>query len=455
MQIQVVQTANRLSSLSLHLMIRLSLSILLLTVASTSFAQVIKKITTVFVDSGWANNSVNTVVFRKNSLTTYKNIQYIAFYNKDAMVVIGKRKLGTQKWQLQTTPFKGKAADAHNCISIMADGDGYLHMAWDHHGNKLHYSKSIAPGALQMTEEISMTGIAEKNVTYPEFHTLPNGNILFFYRDGQSGQGNLVINSYDIKTKKWQQLHSNLIDGEKQRNAYWQACVDTKGTIHVSWVWRESPDVASNHDMCYAQSTDGGVTWENSKNEKYSIPINAGTAEYICRIPPKSELINQTSMYADDAGNPFIASYWKDAGDSIPQYHIMYKANEKWVIQNTGFRTTAFSLSGAGTKRIPISRPQVISYKKDNKNIVAVIFRDEERGSKVSIAINADISKNNWTVKDLSETAVGSWEPSFDTELWKRKKQLHLFVQYADQKDAEGKANILPQPINVLEIKIK
>lgn len=406
-------------------------------------------------NSAWANNSINTVVFRKNSLCSYKNIQYISFYNKDGMVVIGKRKLGTKKWQLQITAFKGKATDAHNCISIITDGDGYLHMAWDHHGNKLHYSKSVAPGSIQMTEELSMTSIAETNVTYPEFHTLPNGNILFFYRDGQSGQGNLVINRYSIATKNWQQLHSNLIDGQKQRNAYWQACVDKLGTIHISWVWRESPDVASNHDMCYAQSTDGGITWTNSKNEKYTLPINATTAEYVCRIPQKSELINQTSMYADEQGNPFIASYWKDKGDSIPQYHVIYKTGTEWTIQNTGFRKTTFSLSGAGTKRIPISRPQIISFKKENTNTVALIFRDEERGSKVSIAINTDISKNNWLIKDVSEIAVGSWEPTFDTELWKRKKQLHLFVQYTDQKDAEGKANILPQPVQVMQIKIK
>ena len=50
-------------------------------------AQKIKNTNTIYVDSGWANNSVNTVVFRKNSLYTYQNTQYISFYNKDAFVV--------------------------------------------------------------------------------------------------------------------------------------------------------------------------------------------------------------------------------------------------------------------------------------------------------------------------------------------------------------------------------
>ncbi len=261
------------------------------------------------VDSGWANNSVNTVVFRKNSLVTHKDTQFIAYYNPKRFVVLGKRKLGTTKWILETTAYQGNTFDAHNDISIMVDGDGYLHLSWDHHNNKLRYSKSVQPGSLVMTEKMPMTGQNENTVSYPEFHALPNGNILFFYRDGGSGKGNLVINLYQTKTKQWQQLHSNLIDGEGKRNAYWQACVDQKGIIHISWVWRESPDVASNHDMCYARSTDGGITWENSKGEKYQLPINAATAEYVCCIPQKSELINQTSMFANAEGHPFIASY--------------------------------------------------------------------------------------------------------------------------------------------------
>jgi BNR repeat-containing family member len=418
------------------------------------FAQQIKNIKTTFADSGWANNSVNTVVFRKNSLCTFKNTQYISYYNKDGFVVLGKRILDKAKWQLQTTAFKGNVADAHNSISIIIDGDGYLHLAWNHHANQLHYSKSIAPGSLLMTDEMSMTGMAENLVTYPEFHTLQNGNLLFLYRDGRSGKGNLVINRYDIKTKKWEQLHKNLIDGEGQRNAYWQACVDTKGIVHLSWVWRETGDVATNHDLCYAKSTDGGVTWQNSKNEKYTLPVNAATAEYVCRIPQKSELINQTSMCTDEDGNPFIASYWKDKGDSIPQYHIVYKINKDWQVRNSGFRKTAFSLSGAGTKRIPISRPQVVAFKNEKSTAVAVIFRDEERGSKVSVAVNKNISLNNWQIKDITENSVGSWEPTYDTELWKQKRQLSLFVQFTDQKDAEGKADIEPQPVKIITFKI-
>lgn len=410
-----------------------------------------EKITLLEVGEGWAKNSVNAVIFRKNSLVSFKNYQFIAYYDADAFVVLGKRKEGKSTWELQKTNFKGNASDAHNSISIMVDGDGFLHLSWDHHNNALRYAVSKAPFSLIMGEKQSMTGSTEGNVTYPEFYRLPNGNLLFFYRNGASGKGNLVMNQYDLKTKKWSMVQENLIDGEGKRNAYWQACLDSQGTIHLSWVWRESADVASNHDMAYARSKDGGKTWENSQGIAYQLPITAQNAEYACKIPQKSELINQTSMVADAEGNPYIATYWRPANESVPQYHVIYLANQQWQVSNLGFRKTPFSLSGVGTKRIPISRPQILAWSSKKNTLSAMlIFRDAERGDKVSTAITTDLSKGNWQIKDISETSVGSWEPTYDTELWQNKGDLHLFVEKVDQADGEGKVNIPAQKVQVL-----
>lgn len=406
------------------------------------------------VARGWASNSVNTVVFRKNALVTWRDTQFIAFYDSARYVVLGKRALGSTRWQLVTTPYRGNAGDAHNCISIMADGAGYLHLAWDHHNNALHYCRSKSPGSLDMGQPMPMTGQLEQRVTYPEFYRLPDGGLLFFYRDGQSGQGNLVINTYNVHTQRWTQLHSNLVDGEGQRSAYWQACVDRQGTIHLSWVWRESADVASNHDLCYARSRDGGKTWEKSTGEPYALPIRAATAEYAAAIPQKSELINQTSMVADDAGHPYIATYWRDSGATVPQYHIVYNNNGRWRSQNTAFRKTPFSLGGTGTRRIPIARPQLVCRQSGGATAAVLVFRDAERGDKVSAAFSSDIQNGQWTLKDFTADPVGSWEPTYDTELWKEKHLLHLFVQHVEQADSEGKTNTPPQMIEVLEIKL-
>jgi hypothetical protein len=338
-------------------------------------------------------------------------------------------------------------------ISIMVDGAGYLHVSWDHHNNKLNYCRSVKPGSLEMTERLPMTGNLEEKVTYPEFYNLPSGDLVFFYRDGGSGNGNLVINYYHTKTRQWKQLHQNLVDGEGKRNAYWQACTDKRGRIHISWVWRESPDVASNHDMCYARSDDGGATWVRSTGEQYRLPINAANAEYALRIPQKSELINQTSMYADDKGNPWIASYWRNQQDSVPQYQVVYRQDGRWNSANLGFRKTPFSLSGVGTKAIPISRPQIIVNNNRGTSKILVIFRDKERGSKASAAFTSNVAAGKWLVTDLTADDLGSWEPSFDTELWKRKKILNLFIQKVEQVDAEGKSALPAQMVKVLEWK--
>jgi hypothetical protein len=405
------------------------------------------QVSQVDVGEGWARNSVNAVVFRKNSLVTHGDTQFIAYYDKDAAVVLGKRKLGTDRWELKRTPYRGNAGDAHNSISIMADGAGVLHMAWDHHDNGLRYARGVSPGALELTARMPMTGKDEASVSYPEFHRLPDGNLLFMYRNGGSGRGNLVLNRYDVGTGAWTRLQDQLISGEGRRSAYWQAFVDHAGTIHVSWVWRESPDVSSNHDLAYARSRDGGRSWENSSGEKYALPITAASAEYAARIPRNSELINQTSMAADGDGNPYIASYWRDAGETVPQYRVVYRAGGAWQRLSLGFRRTPFSLSGQGTKAIPVSRPQIMV----SGRSALLVFRDEERGSKVSVAAIEDIRAGRWTVRDLSADPVGAWEPSFDTELWRRDGELHLFMQSVRQVDGEGAGAGAPSMVKVLQ----
>jgi hypothetical protein len=403
------------------------------------------------VGEGWAANSVNAVVFRKNALTSLGDTQYIAYYDASQHVVLGKRRLGSRQWQLVTTPYTGNTRDAHNTISIMVDGKGYLHLSWDHHNNPLHYCRSVQPGSLEMTAPMPMTGKKENRVSYPEFYRLPGGDLLFFYRDGASGNGDLVMNRYSTATRQWTRLQNNLIDGEGQRNAYCQVAIDIRGTIHLSWVWRETPDVASNHDLCYARSADGGKTWQRSTGEIYRLPITAATAEYACRIPQHSELINQTSMSADEQGNPCIATYWKAAGSAVPQYFLVYQDKGQWQTQQVTRRHTPFSLSGAGTKKIPVSRPQVMLQTRGKHTAAFLVFRDEERGSRVSLAYSADMRSGNWNIQELTTGAYGQWEPSYDTNLWQSRNQLHLFVQQVAQGDGEKIEKQAPTTVNVLE----
>lgn len=400
---------------------------------------------------GWAANSVNAVIFRWNSVVTHGDHQYVAFYDAEQHVVLARRRLDDTAWEIRPTRYRGNARDAHNAISIMIDGDGYLHMSWDHHGHALRYCRSVAPGSLELTEKMSMTGEKESRVTYPEFYRMADGNLLFLYRDGSSGQGNLMMNHYDVKTREWTRRQDAFIHGEGERNAYWQMCTDTLGNIHISWVWRESGDIATNHDLGYAMSPDGGRTWRKSTGEVYDLPITAGNAEYAVRIPQRRELINTTSMCADGEGRPYIATYWRPEGTEVPQYHLVYHDGARWHTQQISRRTTPFSLSGSGTKRIPISRCQILADCSGVTDKAYLLFRDVDRGQRVSIAICDDLAKKTWRFQDLTETSVGMWEPSYDSELWKRSKQLHIYTQRVEQGDGEKTRDLPPQDVAILE----
>ena len=405
------------------------------------------------IGEAWSKNSVNAVIFRHNSVVSNDKFQFAAYYDEEGNVILAKRRIGSKRWKIQKTQYKGNMRDAHNTISIMLDGDGYLHMSWDHHGNPLRYCRSTRPGSLEMTEMMPMSGALETNVTYPEFYRLANGNLIFLYRDGASGRGNLMMNHYDVKTQTWTQRQNGFLDGQGRRNAYWQMCSDSKGNLHLSWVWRESSDVASNHDMGYAVSRDGGVSWETSTGEAYELPITIDNTEYAARIPQSHELINTTAMCADSDGNPYIVTYYRKDDSNIPQYHLIYNSGEGWKTSQITQRTMPFSLSGSGSKRIPISRPRVVVDSTSGTDKAYMLFRDEERGSRVSVAMCSDLSNPEWTVKDLTDFSVGLWEPSYDTEQWQRDKVLGIYVQNVGQGDGETIEDIPPQTVSILEWK--
>ena len=52
------------------------------------------------VAKGWTKSEVNAVIFRQHPLTTFGNEQYVAFYDEDSSVILARRKLADQKWDI-------------------------------------------------------------------------------------------------------------------------------------------------------------------------------------------------------------------------------------------------------------------------------------------------------------------------------------------------------------------
>ena len=111
-----------------------------------------------------------------------------------------------------------------------------------------------------------------------------------------------------------------------------------------------------------------------------------------------------------------------------------------------------FDLAGGGTRKVLISRPQIVANSGNDFSKAYMIFRDRERGNRVSVAICDDLTSPAWTIKDLNDTSLGCWEPTCDTALWSRDKSLHLFIQEVEQITGEGiEETYPPQPIYILE----
>lgn len=402
------------------------------------------------VVKAWAKNSINTTIFRYNSIISFKKFQYTAFYDENGQVTIAKRTLSSTDWEIYTLNDKGMVIDAHNSISLGIDGNGTLHISWNQHTNRLNYRQIDFTDDMKVSDKLSMTKKRERIVTYPEFYTLSNGDLLFFYRSGFSGKGNLMLNLYDHKKNEWTPVGDNIIDGERKRNPYWQIAIDKNDGIHISWCWRETPDVATNHDICYTKSLDYGRTWQKSDDITYDLPITQDNSEIILKIPQNHELINTTSMAMDSQGNPYIISYWREDNSNIPQYYLLFHDGIKWNKKQITNRNTSFSLKGMGTKRVPISRPKIAI---DHTDKIYMLFRDVERQNRVSVAICENLIENEWRYQDLTDFSVGAWEPSIDPQLWNKEENLHIFVQNVGQGDMETLEDIQIQMINILEWK--
>ena len=398
---------------------------------------------------GWARSSVNTVVFRTNSVVTHGGTQYTAWYDDSARVVLAKRRLDADRWTVRVTPYMNDVTDAHNAIVLAVDGDGILHVAWAEHARALHYARGISAGSLELGPSVAMTGEHEQEVTYPQFYAIKGGDLLFVYRDGRSGKGDVMLNRWDVRRHAWHVLAHPLISGEGARNAYMNTiAIDGRGGWHLSWVWRESPDVASNHDIMYARSTDEGRTWATSKGVRYTLPITASSAEVAWAVPQGHELINQTTMTVDRGGHPMIATYWRPDSLEVPQLQLVWHDGTRWRANQVGTRTLSFRLSGGGTKRIPISRPLVLA---GRDGAVHVVYRDEERGDGITVATSRDAWRTKWTVSSISAESVGQWEPTYDPGAWERFGRLFLFVQRVGQGDGESLENLPPQPVSIVE----
>lgn len=444
--------------------------ILLIALHSISAAQVqlLQPVYKENLGDGWAQNTVNTAIFRHHGLVTQGDYQLGCYYQDTENIVIIKRSLKDNSIIKHSIPGNYTIRDAHNVICMGIDADGIIHIAYDHHGSRLHYRRSAHPMDItEWTGELPMTDECENSVTYPQFLMAPEnpsspdqpGDLYFIYRYRDSGNGDICLKAYDVKTRTWQDRAMRFVKGTEQKpwtsNGYWNhPAFDTEGNIILTWTWRIQGGPAgyvNNQNISFAKSSDGGKTWQTSRRDTLALPITPTNAEVIWAIPPASSLINQCSSAVDSNNNLHVV-YYADDPDGIPQYYHLWTDGSVWHNEIVSKRQNDFELKGTGTLQIPISRPEIVI---DKQNCVYIIYRGDLSQQKLAMTkLKPPYDPETSEQYVLWDENIENAEPIIDRARWQRDGILTMLIQKNTQADQEGLVTVKDEPVWLAEWKI-
>lgn len=283
-------------------------------------------------------------------LLTAGGQQFVAYYAADRRLTVAQRALGEPSWRFTVLPTR-VGWDSHNYVTLTADDEGLLHLSGNMHVAPLLYFRGTKPyDAASLVRATPMVGERETRCTYPSFFRGPANELIFTYRDGQSGNGDQIFNVWEPATHTWRRLLDRaLTNGEGHRNAYFVGPVSgPDGFWHLVWVWRESGDCASNHDLSYARSRDLRH-WETSAGVPLELPITLKSGEVVDPVPQHGGIINGNTRLGFDSHKRPILSYHKyDAAGHIQIFNAR-REEQGWKLYQTTDWHDRWDFSGGGS----------------------------------------------------------------------------------------------------------
>ncbi|HXU01637.1 MAG TPA: BNR repeat-containing protein [Polyangia bacterium] len=283
------------------------------------------------------------------SLVTTPTRQYVAYYDTNRDMTVAQRALTSDTWTFTRLPTT-VGWDSHNYIAMDLDSGGFIHVSGNMHAVPLIYFRGAQANEAGSLSGATMVGSNESSCTYPLFFHDTANNLVFNYRDGSSGSGNHIFNIYNTGTKTWRRLlNAPFTDGQGARNAYPVGPVLGPDAFwHMVWVWRETPDAETNHDLSYARSRDL-VQWQTAAGTNLTLPITLATSDIVDPVPQNGGMINNNTKVGFDAQNRPIVAYHKfDSAGNTQLYNARFE-NGKWVPHKTSSWNYRWAFSGQGT----------------------------------------------------------------------------------------------------------
>jgi hypothetical protein len=414
------------------------------------------------------STNINGRTFQKQSaVTTFNGWQYTTYYDANRHVVLGRRQLPDGEWDLiRFTDYQITSSDAHNVTVVgICEGDGTIHLAFDHHAHDLNYRVS-EPGAATnpesviwdaslfgpVTDQLGSVGKLTR-VTYPRFFRAPNGNLMLYYRYRGSGNGDGMIQEYNATTHDWTRGLGKFISSvgtysgarstnSTSRNPYLNGIFYAGDRIHVTWGWRESSGGAAfNHDLCYAYSDDHGRTWYNNDgtligetNRSFITVDSPGVV--VAEIPQNEGLSNQYTSYFYPDGRAHV----------MVQHNGLYEHHWRSAAGDWAFESLPFN----GT------RPDMIG---DSDGNLILVYAS---GGRLKLAKGTKReSGTGWSWEEIYSRADATemGEGLLDRERWEAESILSVYGQEspAEQLDYGSGAMIdgMPAPVHVIDFRIE
>ncbi len=364
-------------------------------------------IKTVAVAPVWAGHPVGF------DLLTHGDGQFIAFYDAERKMTVGKRGLDEDAFQFVRLEgvwleVRGRLStelgwDSHNSVTMAVDRDDHLHLCGNMHVDPLIYFRTAEPLDITTFERVDyMVGKNEHRCTYPVFMQGQQGELIFYFRDGRSGNGVNYYNRYDEAARSWSRLvDAPILDGMDAMNAYARKPeLGPDGFFHMVWMWRDTPDCATNHDISYARSRDL-VHWEAGDGTPLELPITIEDRTTIVDpSPPGGGLINMCQSLGFDAQYRPIVSYHKHDADGHTQAYVARLEAGAWTshqLSDWGYRW-GFHGNGSIAAEIRLGGAQV-----RNDRHLALSWWHVQKGSGI------------WKLDEATLQVVGSYpEPAPD-----------------------------------------
>ncbi|MCB0687334.1 MAG: BNR repeat-containing protein [Saprospiraceae bacterium] len=424
---------------------------------------------------GSFGKSINGKSFQQDIIVSHQGYQYLCYYDAGRRVCISRRQLPEGEWEtIHFSDYNFKSNDAHNIISIgICPADGTIHLAFDHHGDTLHYRRSIMNVAsepekvtwnaslflpiqhfLQASEPI--------RITYPRFWQTPDGGLQFCYRRGGSGNGDRMLVDYIAGVGEWQNtrqidshagVFSDEIGTSDSRCSYPNGYqYGPTGKLHTTWVWRESSQGA-NHDLVYLYSEDMGNSWKNNDGRRLEEPCDVNTqGSVVVAIGRDYGLMNTHGQTIDYQGRVHVVMW--HCTDASLEAAGSVAGEERWGpplarryhhywrdLQGEWQHTELPFIAG--------NRPKIFV---DENARLYVIFshRDAQKQMGDLVIATAD-PENSWKTWEIIYEQSGPFvnEMLADFYRWKHEEILSIIVQEFPQKSHD------PTPLKVLDFKFE